>query len=94
MKSHVHWREVHLAWREQHGVDAILQTPQSSFAEIKKFAPHLFLGFDRSGNVIFLQRPGLIDFKSLQKSDISSAGEKIDKIEPWTFNPAITTTTY
>ncbi|GMH91085.1 hypothetical protein TrVE_jg5035 [Triparma verrucosa] len=73
LKSHVHWREVHLAWREQHGVDAILQTPQSSFAEIKKFAPHLFLGFDRSGNVIFLQRPGLIDFKSLQKSDISSA---------------------
>ncbi|GMI30289.1 hypothetical protein TrCOL_g5531 [Triparma columacea] len=72
-KANKHWREAHLTWRSEYKVDDMLVTSERpNFKIIKEKAPHSFLGFDKEGHIIFLQRPGLIDFKGLRKSGVST----------------------
>jgi hypothetical protein len=61
-----------LAWREQHAVDTILWRPHVKFDQVKAIFPHFFTGRDIFGNVIFVQRPGLVQLDLKHKLNISN----------------------
>jgi len=67
-KSHDYWVNTHLTWRAKLNVDRTLSDPPlENFNLIKKLWPHEFLGFDMHGNVVLLQRLGMINFKDLKR---------------------------
>ena len=51
-----------LTWRQDNAIDEILARPHAQFDRAKAVCPHYFLGRDDAHNVIFLQRPALMDF--------------------------------
>lgn len=63
--------EATLQWRKENDVDNILVKPHPNFEICKSVFPHYFLGRDKSGDVIFLQRPALIDFEKAKKNGVS-----------------------
>lgn len=46
-------------WRKNHNVDTILQRPHPNFDICRIITPHSFLGHDKSGHVVFFQRPAV-----------------------------------
>lgn len=47
-----------LQWRADNEIDTMLSRPHEKFDFYKEFQPHTFVGRDRSGHVILVQRPG------------------------------------
>jgi len=74
-ESHAHWRDVHLPFVASR--PGLLQTSRPHLRTIKSLAPHSFLGFDGEGNVVFLQQPGLIDFRGLREAGVDD-GQLMD----------------
>lgn len=60
-----------LRWREENGIDDILNKPKSRFDIFKAVAPHYFPGFDIDGNIIFVQRPGLINMELKKVNNVN-----------------------
>ena len=52
-----------LLWRKQHHVDTLLKSPHEIFDRCKEVFPHYFLGRDSEDNVVFLQRPALMNIE-------------------------------
>mmetsp|Transcript_39948 Transcript_39948/g.48686 ORF Transcript_39948/g.48686 Transcript_39948/m.48686 type:complete len:311 (+) Transcript_39948:60-992(+) len=61
----------HLAWREEHSVDDILNRPHPKFDACKAVLPHYFPGRDVAGNPVFVQRPGMIDMELAKKNNVT-----------------------
>ena len=61
--------ETHLAWREEYDVDHLLERPHPKFDICKQMAPHYFAGKDPHNNVIFVQRPGHVDFELMKMNN-------------------------
>jgi len=60
-----------LKWREEHDIDSLLSKPQTKFDVCKQVFPHFFLGRDKDGHVVFLQRPALIDLDKARRNDLT-----------------------
>lgn len=60
-----------LQWREENEIDNILNKPQPRFDIFKAIAPHYFPGFDVKGNIILIQRPGLINMELKKANNVS-----------------------
>lgn len=58
-----------LAWREKFGVDTLLSRPHPQYDVCKALVPHYFSGRDPHGNVVFVQRPALLDFELMRKNN-------------------------
>ncbi len=50
-------------WREDHGINDILSRPYPTFDLCKRVFPVYIPGRDKEGNVVIVQRVGLIDFE-------------------------------
>jgi len=61
--------ETHLAWREEFGVDTILERPHPNFDICKQMIPHYFAGRDPHNNIIFVQRPAHVDFELMRMNN-------------------------
>ena len=61
--------ETHLAWREEVGVDTMLERSHPKFDVCKQMAPHYFAGRDPHNNVIFVQRPAHVDFELMRMNN-------------------------
>eukprot|EP00523_Entomoneis_sp_CCMP467_P004358 CAMPEP_0168745690 /NCGR_PEP_ID=MMETSP0724-20121128/14752_1 /TAXON_ID=265536 /ORGANISM="Amphiprora sp., Strain CCMP467" /LENGTH=473 /DNA_ID=CAMNT_0008793419 /DNA_START=203 /DNA_END=1624 /DNA_ORIENTATION=- len=57
-------------WRKEHDIDTILTRPHTTFDLAKTIFPHYFLGRDKNGDVLFLQRPALTDLQLAKKNGI------------------------
>lgn len=60
-----------LQWRKEHEIDHILTRPHQKFDQAKAVFPHFFLGRDKNGDIVFLQRPALIDLARAKKNGLS-----------------------
>ena len=60
-----------LKWRQEHDIDHILVKPHPKFDICKAVFPHYFLGRDHKGDVIFLQRPALMDIPKGKKNGLT-----------------------
>jgi len=58
-----------LAWREEFKVDTLLSRPHPRFDVCKALVPHYFSGRDPHGNIVFVQRPALLDFQLMRKNN-------------------------
>ncbi|KAL7571450.1 hypothetical protein ACA910_019206 [Epithemia clementina (nom. ined.)] len=63
--------EATLQWRRDNDIDHILLRPHPKFDQAKAVCPHYFLGRDKKGDVIFLQRPALMDFPRAKKMGLT-----------------------
>lgn len=54
--------EAHLAWRDEFEVGSILSRPHAKYDVCKAMVPHYFAGRDPHGNIVFVQRPAMLDF--------------------------------
>lgn len=61
-----------LAWRKEHDIDHILLRPQTKFDICKAVFPHCFVGRDKQGHVILLQRPALIDIPKAKANSLTN----------------------
>mmetsp|Transcript_24667 Transcript_24667/g.51622 ORF Transcript_24667/g.51622 Transcript_24667/m.51622 type:complete len:398 (-) Transcript_24667:996-2189(-) len=61
--------EGHLSWREENDVDTVLSRPHPQFDVCKAMAPHYFAGHDVKGNIVFVQRPAMLDFELMRKNN-------------------------
>jgi len=61
--------EGHLAWRKENDVDTVLSRPHPQFDVCKAMAPHYFAGHDVKGNIVFVQRPAMLDFELMRKNN-------------------------
>lgn len=52
-----------LFWRKANDVDNVLNKPHPNFDICKAITPHYFPGHDVDGNIILVQRPGMLDLK-------------------------------
>ena len=68
----LHALQATLAWRKQHDIDHILLQPQSKFDICKAVFPHCFVGRDKLGHVILLQRPALIDIPKAKANSLTN----------------------
>ncbi|KAL7547780.1 hypothetical protein ACHAWF_011055 [Thalassiosira exigua] len=59
----------HLAWRAELAVDDLLSRPHHKFDLCKALVPHYIAGRDPHGNVVFVQRPALLDFELMRKNN-------------------------
>lgn len=50
-----------LEWRKEHDIDHLLGKPQPKFDLCKTVFPHYFVGRDKDGHVVFVQRPALVN---------------------------------
>lgn len=48
-------------WRQENGVDVILEEPHPHFEVIKRHYPHFFHCRDKQGHLIYIEQPGAID---------------------------------
>lgn len=60
-----------LQWRKENDVDNILFKPQTKFDIAKEVFPHVFLGRDKKGDIVFLQRPALIDLAKAERNGLT-----------------------
>lgn len=58
-----------LEWRKEFEVDAILAQPHSKYDICKALVPHYFAGRDPHKNIVFVQRPALLDFELMRKNN-------------------------
>jgi hypothetical protein len=61
--------EAHLQWREEFQVDTLLARPHKLFDVCKAMVPHYFAGRDPHNNVIFVQRPAMLDFELMKRNN-------------------------
>ncbi|KAL9181343.1 hypothetical protein ACHAXT_010148 [Thalassiosira profunda] len=61
--------EGHLAWREEFDVGTTLQRPHPQYDVCKALVPHYFAGRDPHNNIVFVQRPALLDFELMRKNN-------------------------
>ena len=61
--------ETHLQWREEFQVDALLSRPHKLYDVCKAMVPHYFSGRDPHNNVIFVQRPAMLDFELMKRNN-------------------------
>jgi hypothetical protein len=62
------WEE-HLKWRQEFQVDTLLSRPHKLFDVCKAMVPHYFSGRDPHSNVIFVQRPAMLDFELMRRNN-------------------------
>jgi hypothetical protein len=58
------WR-ITKAWRDEFGIDTILEGPHPHFELIKQHWPHYFLYFARNGDPVYIERSGELDVPTL-----------------------------
>ena len=58
-----------LAWRKEFNVDTILNRPHPLYDVCKAMVPHYFAGEDPHGNIVFVQRPALLDFELMKNNN-------------------------
>eukprot|EP00804_Cyclotella_cryptica_P006401 CCRYP_014288-RB/>CCRYP_014288-RB protein AED:0.17 eAED:0.17 QI:266/1/1/1/0.5/0.33/3/859/387 len=61
--------EAHLLWRQLFQVDTLLSRPHKLFDVCKAMVPHYFAGRDPHNNVIFVQRPAMLDFELMRRNN-------------------------
>jgi len=61
--------EAHLEWRKEFEVDTLLGRPHPKYDVCKAMVPHYFAGRDPQGNIVFVQRPALLDFELMRKNN-------------------------
>jgi len=59
-------------WREENGVNHILSRPHTKFDVCRHIFPVYIPGRDVHGNLIIVQRPGLLDVDALKKNNITT----------------------
>jgi hypothetical protein len=55
-------------WRHDDNIDRILTQTYALFPTIRKLCGHFYHGFDKEGNFIYFDRPGLMQFPQLRKA--------------------------
>ncbi|OQS05162.1 peroxisomal multifunctional enzyme [Thraustotheca clavata] len=60
-----------LAWRDKHGVDALLTSLQPNYHKIRKYYKQGIHKTDKLGHPIFIEKMGSIDIKGLQSSGVT-----------------------
>lgn len=60
---------IHLEWRRELDVDTMLARPHPKYDVCKALVPHYFAGRDPHGNIVFVQRPALLDFELMAKNN-------------------------
>ena len=58
-----------LAWRKEFDVDTILARPHPKYDLCKALVPHYFAGRDPHSNIVFVQRPAMLDFEMMRKNN-------------------------
>lgn len=61
--------EGHLAWRKEFEVDTVLNRPHPRFDVCKAMMPHYYAGRDPHNNIVFVQRPALLDFELMRNNN-------------------------
>lgn len=61
--------EATLAWRKEVDVDTILARPHPKYDVCKALVPHYFTGRDPHNNIVFIQRPAMLDFELMRKNN-------------------------
>lgn len=61
-----------LQWREEKGIDKILIEPHVKYDLCKEVFPHYFCGRDLEGNVVFVQRPAMLDLKQAKQNGLTN----------------------
>lgn len=61
--------EAHLLWRKLFQVDTVLARPHKLFDVCKAMVPHYFAGRDPHNNVIFVQRPAMVNFDLMKRNN-------------------------
>ncbi len=59
-------------WRETEGINTILTEPHPNFHYCKYFYPHYHAGRGKDGHLVYYERPGELDLKSLKEKGIDS----------------------
>lgn len=62
-----------LQWRKENDIDDLLNKPHPRFDICKMLVPHYMPGYDAKGNIILVQRPGLLNM------DLKRANEVTDE---------------
>uniref|UniRef100_A0A146KN31 SEC14 cytosolic factor n=2 Tax=Lygus hesperus TaxID=30085 RepID=A0A146KN31_LYGHE len=57
----------HLRWRREKQVDQLLRTQYSRFDQARELFRHYFHKRDRVGNLVYIERPGMMNLKSIRK---------------------------
>mmetsp|Transcript_29789 Transcript_29789/g.43359 ORF Transcript_29789/g.43359 Transcript_29789/m.43359 type:complete len:417 (+) Transcript_29789:141-1391(+) len=60
-----------VAWRNEYDINNILRRSNPNFDACKAVAPHYFPGRDPHNNIIFVQRPGMLDMERAQRNDVT-----------------------
>jgi len=63
------WREM-ISWRQQHDMDRALFRPLPLFRSIKIHYPQALHGVTKSGNLVFYEKPGVLNIPGLKKQKI------------------------
>lgn len=61
-----------LQWRKEHNIDTILVEPHKTFELCSEIFPIYFPGRDPQGNLIVVQRPGMVDFVKAKEKNITT----------------------
>ncbi|KAL7464603.1 hypothetical protein ACHAXS_004940 [Conticribra weissflogii] len=59
----------HLRWRERFQVDTLLSRPHPKYDVCKAMVPHYFSGRDPHDNIVFVQRPAMLDFEIMRRNN-------------------------
>ena len=60
-----------MEWRKAEGIDTILCEPHPHFNIIKANYPHYYYGRSKTGNPLYVDKPGGIDLKILRENGIT-----------------------
>ncbi len=72
-----------LQWRKDHNIDTILGRPHADYDVCKTVFPHYFAGYDKLGNVAFVQRPALLNLELARKNGLTNQALLGTHSNPW-----------
>ena len=57
-------------WRDDNEIDTVLERPCRNFGIIKRFYPHYYCGYGKTGNICYYEECGRIDVPSLLENGV------------------------
>lgn len=60
-----------LEWRDQHGINDMLNKPHPKFDACKSVVPHFYVGRDVGGHVVYVQRPARLNAEQVKANGLT-----------------------
>eukprot|EP00622_Pseudochattonella_farcimen_P000172 FR734616.1.p1 GENE.FR734616.1~~FR734616.1.p1 ORF type:complete len:335 (+),score=31.49 FR734616.1:59-1006(+) len=58
-------------WRQDNGIDTMLDKPMPNFDVIKRFYPHFWCGRARKGSICYYEKVGRVDLKAMKSAGVT-----------------------